>query len=87
MRNALDDQSAFIEHMKKQGWIEGHTRYELLKGTWVVVFDTSSWIEVGAGKSARVFDVPVPEKHLFGWTEKLIAHLCETHDALATSLE
>ncbi len=55
------------------------------KGDWVIVFDTSSWTEVGTINTPRVLDVPVPGTHLMQWTESLISHLCETTDALNKS--
>ncbi|MHA3916504.1 hypothetical protein [Halovulum sp. GXIMD14793] len=87
MRNAVEDMYAFIDHMKSRGWVNGKHQYELLKGDWIILFDTSSWIEVGTRTEPRVFDVPVPAKNLMQWTENLISHLCKTSDALNTGCE
>jgi hypothetical protein len=75
---AMDE---FITILRQSGWTEGPP-WTFRKGTWQLVFDTSSWIEVGTEANARVFDVPVPEPGLQGWCLKLIEHLCATDDQL-----
>ena len=56
--------------------------WELEKGEWRVVFDTSSWMEIGSTKTPRIFDVPVPETRLVTWTVNLIEHLCRCDDVI-----
>ena len=83
MQNSTGKLNAFVEHMRSHGWVTGKSQFELLKGDWKIVFDTSSWIEVSTKQAARIFDVPVPDKYLVQWTENLIRHLCESSDALS----
>ncbi|TQV74232.1 hypothetical protein FKG94_16635 [Exilibacterium tricleocarpae] len=73
---------SFEDALKENGWSEKKSKFSFAKGNWNLVFDTSSWIEVGTGTTPRVFDVPVPEKRLYQWTINLIEHLCKTDDAL-----
>lgn len=82
MTNIVGNMYAFIEYMKGRGWVDGKHPFELQKGDWIIVFDTSSWIEVGTITTPRVFDVPVPDTRLMQWTENLISHLCEINDTL-----
>ena len=82
MKNTVTDLYEFIEYMKNRSWVVGNHQYELVKDDWIIVFDTSSWIEIGMQGDPRIFDVPIPDKRLQKWTENLITHLCETSDAL-----
>ena len=86
MENSAGKLNDFVEHMKSQGWLIGKNQYELLKDDWKIFFDTSSWIEVSTKQASRIFDVPVPEKHLVKWTENLILHLCESSDKLSRDI-
>lgn len=86
MQNSTEKLNAFVDHMQIHGWLSGKNRFELLKDDWRIVFDTSSWIEVSTKQAARVFDGPVPDKHLVQWTENLIRHLCESSDELSKAL-
>jgi len=71
---------SFVELLKKSGWSEHAVTYR--KGHWIVVFDTSSWLEVGTDQNPRIFDVPVPEDGKGEWTLNLIEHLCKTDNEL-----
>ena len=72
----------FITILRQSGWTEGPRPATYRKGSWQVVFDTSSWIEVGTDASPRILDVPVPEPRLHRWCLNLIEHLCATDDQL-----
>lgn len=72
--------ATFLLALKNAGWREIQHAVCYRKGSWQIVFDTSSWMEIGTAKTARLFDVPVPEASLETWTVKLIEHLCETDD-------
>jgi hypothetical protein len=53
----------------------------LAEDSWIALFDTSSWIEVGTEHNPRVFDVPVPlSEREAAWTANLIEHLCKMED-------
>jgi len=71
----------FVELLKQSGWSE-HKPFEFRKSNWVIVFDTSSWLEIGTGETPRIFDVPVPDDDKAKWTLSLIEHLCKTDDEL-----
>ena len=72
---------SFLDILKNSGWSEQRP-FTYRKGNWVVVFDTSSWLEVGTEKNPRIFDVPTPESGKEQWTLNLIEHLCKTDDEL-----
>jgi hypothetical protein len=66
-----------------RGWkLAEENQWRMSKDEWIVVFDTSNWIEVGSINSSRIFDVPVPSEGLEVWTANLIEHLCRTDDLL-----
>jgi hypothetical protein len=71
----------FEDVLKNAGWNE-YKPHEYHKGYWRIVFDTSSWMEVGRVRSPRIFDVPIPETGMEQWTLNLINHLCKTDDDL-----
>jgi len=71
----------FTEVLKSSGWSETKPN-SYSKGSWVVTFDTSSWMEVGTIHTPRIFDVPTPEQSNETWTLNLIEHLCKTDDQL-----
>ena len=73
---------SFAEALKENGWSEEKSQVSYTKGAWRLTFDTSSWIEIGTQNTPRIFDVPVPEKHMEEWTINLIEHLCKTDDLL-----
>jgi hypothetical protein len=73
---------SFIDTLRNNGWEEVQESACYKKGSWKIVFDTSSWIEVGTINTPRIFDVAVPEPHLENWTINLIEHLCKTDDLL-----
>jgi hypothetical protein len=73
---------SFTETLKEDGWNEEISTVSFKKGTWVLTFDTSSWIEIGSQNNPRIFDVPVPDKDKENWTLNLIEHLCKTDDKL-----
>jgi hypothetical protein len=72
----------FSEALKQKGWVAAQDWGELPKGSWIIVFDTSSWMMVGTDQTPRVFDVPVPEPSLAAWTVNLIEYLCAIDDKL-----
>jgi len=74
----------FTEALIHSGWREVRAGIEYRKSSWIVFFDTSSWVEVGTEKNQRVFDVPVPEDQLSMWTVKLVEHLCKAEDELVS---
>ena len=74
---------SFGEALKAAGWEETVPFVHFQKGSWHIIFDTSSWMELGTDSNPRVFDVPVPERWLVPWTLNLINHLLITEDALA----
>lgn len=65
----------FGEALKAAGWMEVIPYVEFRRGDQRLVFDTSSWIEVGTATNPRIFDVPVPKPDRAGWTINLIEHL------------
>ena len=73
---------SFPNFLKENGWVEETPNVKYSKGDWMVVFDTSSWMEVGTSKTPRVFDVPAPESNRAQWTLNLIVHLCQTDDRI-----
>ena len=76
---------SFTQALKENGWSEVEGKFTYLKGSWQLVFDTSSWVEVGTTHTPRIFDVPVPKEGLEQWTLNLIEHLCKTDDLLSSS--
>ena len=68
--------------LKNAGWVELQELVSYRKGSWQLLFDTSSWIEVGTESTPRIFDVPVPEPRLEQWCVNLIEHLCTMDDRL-----
>ena len=73
---------SFIAALTNAGWVELQPSVHYRKGTWEIVFDTSSWMEVGTANNARVFDVPVPEHGREQWCLDLIEHLCKSDDRI-----
>jgi len=73
---------SFCDFLKENGWSEVKKDIHYIKEDWILVFDTSSWIEVGTTRNERIFDIPVPEKSKETWALNLINHLCETDDKL-----
>ena len=73
---------AFTQLLTESGWTNQNNSIVFTKGSWILTFDTSSWIEVGTTRNPRIFDVPVPDSDKEQWTLNLIVHLCETDDAL-----
>jgi hypothetical protein len=69
----------FVGLLHEKGWQEVRP-FEYRKGEWALVFDTSSWLEVGTKSNPRVFDVSVPDDHRADWTVNLIEHLCRSED-------
>jgi hypothetical protein len=72
---------SFIGFLKDNGWKE-ISSIQFKKNNWNIIFDTSSWIEVGTKNTHRIFDVPIPTKDQEHWTLNLIEHLCKTDDML-----
>ncbi len=72
----------FSNLLKENGWKEKVTDLKYTKGDWILIYDTSAWIEVGTKQTPRIFDVPVPEPEKELWTLNIIVHLCETDDKL-----
>jgi len=79
MYNAIE---AFAAQLVSNGWNEVRKHIEYTKGTRILIFDTSSWVEVGTQANPRIFDVPVPAEHHLQWTLNLIEHLCNQDDAI-----
>ena len=71
----------FGEALKAAGWTEVIPDAEFTRGDQRLVFDTSSWIEVGTVTNPRIFDVPVPHPDRAGWTINLIDHLFAAEEA------
>ena len=74
--------SNFAEALKASGWAEIKRSVEYKKGSYCLVFDTGSWMELYAADNRRVFDVAIPETRLFTWTLNLLDHLVRTDEAL-----
>ncbi|MGY8770967.1 MAG: hypothetical protein ACKVH8_21360 [Pirellulales bacterium] len=72
--------SYFLDELVTRGWSESDTPYVLVKGSWRVVIDTSSWVEVQTSQNERVFDVCVPDENRSEWTINLIEYLCSLDD-------
>lgn len=72
---------SFVDRLKESGWSE-FKPCSYRKGGWIVIFDTSSWLEVGTDRNPRIFDMPVPENGREQWTLSLIEHLCKTDDEM-----
>jgi hypothetical protein len=83
MSSFTTSDASFGDALKAAGWEEVIPFAKFRKGDWIIVFDTSGWMELGTVTTPRVIDVPVPEDRLVGWTLNLINHLLETNDALA----
>ena len=73
---------SFTDFLENNGWKEKQSSVEYIKGNWVVIFDTGSWMEIGTIKNPRVFDVPVPDESKMQWTLNLIEHLCKTDEKI-----
>ena len=82
MRSFTSADHGFGTALKAAGWSENVPFVRFTKGNWSIVFDTSSWMEVGTETNPRVFDVPVPEESLVTWTLNLIEHILKADDAL-----
>jgi len=67
-----------------RGWKLSSRPWTLEKGSWEIVFDTSSWLELSTPHTPRLFDIPVPKNGLETWTAKLIEHLFLCDDKLKT---
>jgi|GEM_PF-3024232 len=81
------DDVALTQALLKAGWTETKTQaWSFEKGDWRVVYDTSSWLEVGTLQTPRIFDVPVPREGLETWTVNLIEHLCRSNDDVTQKL-
>ena len=67
-----------------RGWkTTGSNSWSLEKGEWRIVYDTSSWIEIGSIKTPRIFDVPIlRDGNYEEWTINLIEHLCRCDDLI-----
>ncbi len=76
---------AFADTLKYHGWIDSGDSVEFRKGSWRLVFDTSSWMEVSTANNPRVFDVPMPTERLESWTLNLVEHLCVSDDQIFDS--
>jgi hypothetical protein len=71
----------FIDKLLKgKGWTEIAPMGEYAKGSWRILFDTSSWMIVSTTSNPRVFDVHVPGDYESSWTVNLIEHLCNMED-------
>ena len=72
MNGRLDD---FRSHMSECGWRPDDSGWSWTKGSWEVVFDTSSWLDLFLdGKPCC--PVPVPaQQDLDGWTVKHIEYI------------
>ncbi len=71
----------FASALIADGW-QRASAVHFTKGSWVILCDTSTWIEIGTTSEERVFDIPVPQRDKIQWTLNLIDHLLRTHDAL-----
>jgi hypothetical protein len=69
----------FADDLKASGWVEGG-RGDYSKGSWSILYDTSSWLVVATGDNPRTFDVHVPGEYESRWTVNLIEHLCRMED-------
>ena len=68
------------DKLKEAGWTEISRSLEYKKGDWEIIFDTSSWMEIGSKRNPRIFDVHVPGEYEEEWTVNLIEHLCRIDD-------
>ena len=50
----------FIQALERRGWSAVTTPVEYKKGDWLIVFDTSSWMELGTLGQPRFKDLEVP---------------------------
>lgn len=74
----------FTDALRADGWVEC-APYRFEKRNWIIVFDTSSCMELGTADTPRIFDVLVPSEgseHTVAWTLNLINHLFVTNDRL-----
>jgi len=69
----------FAQFLQDNGWYEKKP-FEFIKNDWVIVFDTSSWMEVGTNKNPRLRDIPVPKNEEMQKTLDLIENLCKTYE-------
>jgi len=83
---SASSESNFYEALKASGWEEIQRQVEYRKGSYFIIFDTGSWMELYASTDRRVFDVAVPETRLFR-TLNLLEHLARTDDALIRATE
>jgi hypothetical protein len=68
----------FAGVLVKNGWIEDSPG-QFVKGTWRIIFDTSSWLVLA---NPRTIDVAVPDEYHSRWTVNLIQHLLWSEEEL-----
>ena len=66
--------------LRERGWTVALGGFELWKGTWRLVYDTSSWLLLETEHNPRTSDVAVPDAYRAGWTMNLIEHLARMED-------
>lgn len=66
----------FMRILEESGWMEDSPG-QLVKGTWRIVFDTSSWMVLA---NPRTIDVAIPDEYHSKWTVNLIEHLLRSED-------
>lgn len=63
----------FAGLLQAKGWAE--TEFgNVVKGDWMIEFDTGSWLTLSSKVNPRVFDVPTPAEYESVWTVNLIEH-------------
>lgn len=70
----------FTEALKKKGWTEVQESVRYTKNDWEIVFDTSSWMEIGTKSNSRIADIFVPDSNDYEATIEKIEALCESED-------
>ncbi|QDU11862.1 hypothetical protein V202x_52870 [Gimesia aquarii] len=72
----------FTKYLTANGWTETTKSVHYTKIHWQIIFDTSSWIEVGTKNNTRIFDMPVPKSNDYESVLSHIEQVCEADDQL-----
>lgn len=62
----------FGKFLTENGWTEIMKSVHYTKNHWQIIFDTSSWLEVGTKKNTRIIDIRVPKPNEY---ESVLNHI------------
>jgi len=66
--------------LREHGWTAAPGGFELTKGSWRLVYDTSFGLILETKHNPRTSDVAVPDVYRAAWTTNLIEHLARMED-------